>query len=1634
MLFYKSVRRQGSSAGRPAPVIQPLESRLLMSAGDLDTTFGTGGRAQASGTFVSGAADKLAIQSDGKLLLPAGSGNGGGVTITRLDADGSVDTSYGDGNGIGFTNFPNVSFVDLRDFDLQSDGKALVTVQAIPIGAPAFGAIARFDNTGFLDENFGDGGIAPTPNIDGVGAGAPAGRGGVIVAGQNAADTNAVAIIRLNSAGQLDTSFAGGKGSVSVPLDGFADTRGVLRQSNGKLLILAAANDSTRVIRINADGTVDNSFGTSGIAKAPDSFPRSPKDFVLQPSGKIVVRRVNDSDGAIDSQMLVRFNANGTLDTSFGDQGVVRTDFGNQNGGDGQIAVDKTGDIVTIDSTDEFGETNSDIRVARFDAVTGNLDTTFGAGGVAVVDLSGNGVTDFSGAVVTDSQNRIVAYGTIGTGSGVSLGVARLLGDGTKPTASITPPVPVSGSAFTDFDVLFSDDVALNTQTIDAADVTVTGPGTAALAVALQTITPGGGGASATATYRITAPGGTWTDAANGTYTVVVKPDAVSDNAGNTSATTRTTFKVAFAPPDTQVPVATLDAAAPPASGTANYQFTVTYTDNVAVAGGNGTNDQIQVTGPGGFSQNATFVSATGSGATRTFKYAVTAPGGTWDQADNGTYSVAVTGTNPVADTAGNKVAAGEVGTFEVNLGGVGAGSGPVATFPSGQAPPASGAASYDFDVTYSDANVVNAATIDGGDIVVTGPNGFSAQASLVSGGLSNGSIVTATYRITAPGGAFDEADNGTYSVAVLPNAVANIPGDPSPAGTIGTFKVTLGAAAVGTLDPSFGNGTGVVSFDPPGPGLKSQDTLALSDGSTVTAAFTNVAAGSADVTLFKTTPQGTLDTSFGGSNNGLVVLDVGGDDRATGIVQLPDGRFVVSGTSSTVDGNGVATSSRFFVARFNANGTVDTTFGNGSGFALSPAAAGVFDRANDLVALPDNSVLVFGQSTATDPNGDIAIARFTADGSYDTTFGNAGRVLTDLGGDDEANAVVLAGGGKFVVAGSTETADHAGSFAAVRYNADGSLDTTFGDSGSGFVLIDFRPGLDDGKAIVEQGDGALVLGGLASTGDPDDPSFDSDFALARLTPDGVLDESFGSGGKVMTDFGVLTTISKLVILPGGKIVASGQALNTLGDIGTADVQVAIARYNTDGTLDSTFSADGKIVINFEAAENGTGGVSSSALHSLAGEIKPLADADPTTLEQQFEQFRQEAQGLIAVTQGGAILAIATQGSDVELARVIGDAGAPSALVALLPNVTETDVANVTFVVRYIDDLAVDTSSLGTGDIRVTGPNGFAQDAVFVGFVGGSDPAPEVTARYSVSDPSGSFVKADEGTYSLSINANQIADVNGNTLAGQPIPSATFTVTVPENLANLHVDGGLTGKFPAAVVGGAKTKGATLKLTNTGDQDAKTTVAVTVFASADQELDETQDTSIAVINGVKLAVKKGKGKTVKLKFTQFPSSLPDGDYYLIARVDSGDALPELKKSDNNAVTATPINIAAPFTDLSGSAGSIKGTPAPGAKLSASALVANAGNVAVKASVPVAIVASPGDQALGNGDTTIATPTVKMSINPSASKNIKLSFTIPATGLAPGTYSLLAVLDAGGTLTTEKNVANNVVVLGEFTIS
>ena len=158
--------------------------------------------------------------------------------------------------------------------------------------------------------------------------------------------------------------------------------------------------------------------------------------------------------------------------------------------------------------------------------------------------------------------------------------------DTTPPTASVTPPVVVQGSAFTDFDVLFADDTGLDTETIQAEDLVVNGPG-GPVGVTLQDLPGTFGAPSTTATFRIAAPGGTWGSEDNGAYTIAIN-GAVFDTRGNRLAPVTTTFTVNFAVPDTQAPTAALVQPAAPALGATTYQFTVNYIDNVAIAPGAG--------------------------------------------------------------------------------------------------------------------------------------------------------------------------------------------------------------------------------------------------------------------------------------------------------------------------------------------------------------------------------------------------------------------------------------------------------------------------------------------------------------------------------------------------------------------------------------------------------------------------------------------------------------------------------------------------------------------------------------------------------------------------------------------------------------------------------------------------------------------------------------------------------------------------------------------------------------------------------------------------------------------------------------------------------------------------------------
>ncbi len=327
----------------------------------------------------------------------------------------------------------------------------------------------------------------------------------------------------------------------------------------------------------------------------------------------------------------------------------------------------------------------------------------------------------------------------------------------------------------------------------------------------------------------------------------------------------------------------------------------------------------------------------------------------------------------------------------------------------------------------------------------------------------------------------------------------------------------------------------------------------------------------SSDFALLRYTANGTLDTTFQGV--GFVLTDFQFDsDLATGIGLQSNGRIVLAG-SALIDGF-----YDFAIAGYTPNGDLDLSFGLGSGkvvTSLGPGPSLAFATA----VQADGKVLVAG-SAGTAPA--FAVVRYTADGARDATFNSTGSVTTPLGGmNDTARAVAVQSDGKIVVAGYASNGSNT-DFALVRYNSNGSLDLSF--NGTGKVTTPVGTGNDIANAVVIQPDGKIVAAGAA------DNATDRDFAVVRYESNGTLDTSFNGTGKVMTPIGTSGDVGNAVALQAdGKIVVAGTS-----SIGS-DTDFAVVRYRTDGTLDPLFNGTGKVTVSIGAAGDDATGVAVQA-------------------------------------------------------------------------------------------------------------------------------------------------------------------------------------------------------------------------------------------------------------------------------------------------------------------------------------------------------------------------------------------------------------------------------------------------------
>jgi uncharacterized delta-60 repeat protein len=390
----------------------------------LDPTFGTGGRSKVGSPE---AVVALAVQPDGKIVTISE------TRLARYTADGVLDATFGTGGEapIQFQGSGNDQALGLA---LQPDGKIVVAGGTGPDQKQAF-AIARYTTSGQPDPGFGQGTTVAT-DFGGSFARASAvlvqPDGKLVVAGQalGPGSTTATdfAAARFTAAGDLDGDFGTG-GKVLTDLAGGTEIGyAAALQANGAIVVAGTAADARGenadigLVRYDARGVPDESFGTHGVVRAAlTKFDDVAKAVAIQPDGKIVVS-TSGQLGSSAAFMAARFDAAGKLDTGFGSNGVAGAAFGPQTAGAGGLALQADGKIVVVGSTLNSG--TGDFGVARFTA-DGQPDATFGTGGTMAIDFFG--AYDAAQAVAIQADGRIVVGGSAIDGAHVGAALVRLL-------------------------------------------------------------------------------------------------------------------------------------------------------------------------------------------------------------------------------------------------------------------------------------------------------------------------------------------------------------------------------------------------------------------------------------------------------------------------------------------------------------------------------------------------------------------------------------------------------------------------------------------------------------------------------------------------------------------------------------------------------------------------------------------------------------------------------------------------------------------------------------------------------------------------------------------------------------------------------------------------------------------------------------------------------------------------------------------------------------------------------------------------------------------------------------------------------------------------------------------------------
>jgi uncharacterized delta-60 repeat protein len=363
----------------------------------------------------------------------------------------------------------------------------------------------------------------------------------------------------------------------------------------------------------------------------------------------------------------------------------------------------------------------------------------------------------------------------------------------------------------------------------------------------------------------------------------------------------------------------------------------------------------------------------------------------------------------------------------------------------------------------------------------------------------------------------------------------------------------------------------------------------------------------------FAVAQPGTLDTTFG--SGGFVTTSVNfftASGWATAVAVQPDVNIVAAVTSYNYENTG----RDFYVLRYAADGTLDPNFGSGGVVRFAFDSTVNSETPEALALQPDGKILVAGR---VGTSADAGIARLNSDGSLDLTFGNGGKVMFVYVNRAVAavNAIAVHSDGRIVVAGASDGIN----FALARFKPDGTFDTTFNGTGKVTIAMATKQSSARIDDLVIQSDGKYVASGVSGATKQNPQTM----ALVRVNNNGALDSTFGSGGKVITNFGGAWSVArKLAIDSAGRIVVGGDWLGSVGTSGDPSSYVFL-RYLTNGQLDSTFGSAGKVIFTANSFRR----MESMAIQSDGKIVGAGWHRNPITLETDIAVLRINVNGAL---------------------------------------------------------------------------------------------------------------------------------------------------------------------------------------------------------------------------------------------------------------------------------------------------------------------------------------------------------------------------------------------------------------------